>query len=269
MRVAIIGLGIVGDAMYKSFFGKGMILDKNLFVYDKFKKIGKFNSCIDTDIIFLALPTPYDEVLKGYDISAIIKTCVKLEENNCNATIVIKSTVEPGTTYKLSTNFKKLSFVHNPEFLKAKTAFYDFHNQSHIVLGKSILGNDDKYYIVREFYKNYYPDSEISLCTALESESMKCFLNSFYAIKVQFFTELFLLCKLNGSNFDEIKNLMLKNDQIDPSYTQVAGPDGQISYGGMCFPKDTNALNKYMERLNAPNAILNATINERNTMRDD
>ena len=52
-------------------------------------------------------------------------------------------------------------------------------------------------------------------------------------------------------------------------HTTIPGPDGQISYGGLCFPKDTNALNKYMLRENTPNKVLCATIEERDEMRDD
>ena len=62
---------------------------------------------------------------------------------------------------------------------------------------------------------------------------------------------------------------MLKNNWINPMHTNVPGQDGNISYGGMCFPKDTNALNSFMEKNNIPNKVLDATINERNQMRKD
>jgi UDP-glucose 6-dehydrogenase len=62
---------------------------------------------------------------------------------------------------------------------------------------------------------------------------------------------------------------MLLNNQIHSSFTNVPGHDGQISYGGLCFPKDTNALNKFMIKNKIPNSLMNACINERNSMRDD
>lgn len=52
-------------------------------------------------------------------------------------------------------------------------------------------------------------------------------------------------------------------------HTNVPGNDGNISYGGYCFPKDTNALNEYMERMKTPHGVLNAVVKERNTMRED
>ena len=62
---------------------------------------------------------------------------------------------------------------------------------------------------------------------------------------------------------------MLKNNWINPMHTNIPGPDGNISYGGLCFPKDTNALNQFMKKLKSPNKVLNATIEERNDMRND
>ena len=141
-----------------------------------------------------------------------------------------------------------MQFIHNPEFLTARSAFNDFHNQKHIVLG---LGSTcEKYNLekVKKFYNKYYPDADISECTCLESESMKSFVNCFYSVKVQFFTELYCLCEKNGCNYNKVKEMMLKNGWINPMHTTVPGPDGQISYGGLCFPKDTNALLEFMKK---------------------
>jgi len=271
IKITICGLGFVGSSMYKSFNNKGMEENINLFGYDKYKNggIGDLENLLISDIIFLALPTQYVHAIGCYDKSAIYDTCDYLMDNNFNGVIVIKSTVEPETTNALSVKYKKLQFIHNPEFLTARTAYEDFHNQSHIILGKPDECDCEKLNIVETFYSTYYPDATISVCTALESESVKIFCNCFYSIKVQFFTELFLLTKQNNSDYDKIISIMIKNNWINPNHTTVPGPDGQISYGGLCFPKDTNALNKYMEKYSSPNGILLSCINERNDMRDD
>jgi len=52
-------------------------------------------------------------------------------------------------------------------------------------------------------------------------------------------------------------------------HTDVPGIDGQISYGGYCFPKDTNALLHHMKREGCPHLVLQATVEERNIMRND
>ena len=270
MKIGISGLGFVGGSMLKSFKMKGMVLNENLFGYDKFKDggIGKFEDLLKCDIIFTALPTIYNDELGMYDKTPLKETFKLLKENSYQGIIVIKSTVEPKTTDKLSAEFN-LKLIHNPEFLTARTAFEDFHNQKHIVLGKGSTCTSEDIDVVKSFYTKYYPDAEISISTALESESMKCFVNCFYSVKVQFFTELYCLCQKNGSDYNKVKEMMLKNKWINPMHTNVPGPDGKISYGGLCFPKDTNALNKYMKRENAPNKLLEACIEERNEMRKD
>ncbi len=271
MKISIIGLGFVGNAMYQSFTQKGLEPDINLFGYDKYKNggVGSIKKTLDSDILFMALPTPYDENTCCYQLDPIYETCEYLSSNNYSGVIIIKSTVEPNTTSKLSKQYPKLQFVHNPEFLTARTAFEDFHNQKHIVLGIGETCSQENFNKIKVFYSKYYPDAKISESTSLESESMKIFCNCFYAVKVQFFTELFMLCEKTSCDYNKVKEMMIKNNWINPMHTTIPGPDGNLSYGGMCFPKDTNALNKYMESLDSPNSILDACIKERNIMRED
>jgi len=99
--------------------------------------------------------------------------------------------------------------------------------------------------------------------------AVKIFLNTFYAIKVQYFTELYLASQKFNIDFDEIRELMLHNGWINPAHTQVPGPDGQISYGGACFTKDTQALLGQLVRYNSPHAVLEASVKERTLMRTD
>jgi len=265
MIVGIIGLGFVGNAIYQSFIKKNIVT----CVYDKYKNVGTLESCLNTNILFLALPTVYDSSFGSYNKQPIYETSDFLNEHNYKGVIVIKSTVEPNSTEELNNKFPNLSFVHNPEFLRGKTAEEDFHNQTHIVLGKSLKCSLDNYELLNNFYKEYYPSAKISQCSSLESEMMKIFVNSFYSVKIQFFTEMYLTCLNSGANFLLVRDMMLQNEQIHPSFTNVPGHDGQISYGGLCFPKDTNALLKYMQKLESPHKVIENVILERNQMRED
>ena len=67
MKISIIGLGFVGNAMFNSFSQKVTNTNIIIYGYDKFKNIGIFNECFDSDIIFLALPTPFDEQINAYN----------------------------------------------------------------------------------------------------------------------------------------------------------------------------------------------------------
>ena len=263
--IAQIGHGFVGKALSRSFNKKGHCTK----IYDKYQEIGSPEDVLESDFLFLCLPTPYVEG-HGFDLSAILENLKFLSNNKYTGLVILKSTVEPGTTELLNKQFKNLKMCHNPEFLTARTADEDFHNQTHIVLGH----NEDWYDSHKEvltlgaFFRENYPNAKISICTSRESESMKLFSNSFYAMKVQIFNEFYLLCQRLGIDYERVKELMLSNEWINPMHTVVPGPDGQTSYGGACFPKDTNALNHLMKTAGSPHEVLEACIRERNSMRD-
>lgn len=271
MKISIIGLGFVGNAMYESFSNKTneLKLDYTIYGYDKYKNngIGNLLDCLNSDIIFTALPTLYDEMTCGYDNSPTHEIINQLLELGYDKTIVIKSTVEPLFTETLSNSIKSINFIHNPEFLTARTAYNDFHNQKHIVLGLSTNCSDESFNIVKQFYSSLYPDASLSICTSTESECMKIFCNSFYAVKVQYFNELYDLSSKLGANYDTIVELMIKNGWINPMHTKVPGPDGKLSFGGLCLTKDTYALLSFMKKNDTHHNILEACINERNIMR--
>ena len=158
-----------------------------------------------------------------------------------------------------------LNIIHNPEFLTARTSDKDFAEQKHIVLGYS--ENIEQLNEVIELYGENFPEAKISTCTSTESELMKIFANSFYAVKVQFFNEMYDLTNKLDSNYDTIKDLILENGWVNPMHTTVPGPDGSLSYGGACFPKDTQALYNTMLENGSICEVLGATISERNKMR--
>ena len=265
MSISIIGLGFVGKAIYDCLLSKKL---SKIYVYDKFKDngIGTITDCLESDIMFMCLPTVFNNLIKDYNLDPIIENLDILSKKNYKGIIVIKSTLTPGTTQYLQKKYKNLNLCHNPEFLSAKTAKEDFMNQKHIVLGKTENSDID---ILYNFYNKYWPDAEISVCTSNESEALKLGCNCFYSVKIQFFNELFLMCNKQDMNYEKVRNMMLKNNWINPMHTKVPGTDGKLSYGGLCFPKDTNALSNHLSRLDLPNKVLDATIDERNAMRRD
>ena len=167
--IGIIGLGFVGGAMFKSFSEKGV----SIVGYDKYKNggIGNLEGVLNCDIVFLCLPTLFNEELKEYNKGPINEVCLALEKNKYKGVVVVKSTIEPETINKLSKKYN-LKLCHNPEFLTARTAYEDFHNQKHIVLGSGLNTTIEDMDSVKKFYKMYYPEASISVCTSLVSESM-------------------------------------------------------------------------------------------------
>lgn len=264
-NIAIVGIGLVGDAIRKS-FEQHRILLKCVDLKEPYNEI-TVQDCLNCDVIFLCLPSPYNYDKKEYDILEIHKVCTKLRTFEYHGIVVLKSTVSIGTS-RILEDIYKLNIVHNPEFLTARTAYEDFHNQTHIILGLGNVIELSKFNELKEFYGHYYPNAYISVCSTSESEAIKLYCNSFYAVKIQFFNELYDLSKSLNINHNKIVELMLKNNWINPQHTEVPGPDGLLSYGGLCFPKDTNALLSDMIKQNSIHSVLEAVINERNNMRN-
>lgn len=263
--IGLIGKGVVGTALYESLIKRG----NDVKVYDKYKNIGSIEFIINVDIIFLCLSSPYNNKINKYDLLPIEETCNYLNQHNYNGLIAIKSTIEPETCENLSNQYN-LNICHNPEFLREKHALEDFDNQEHIVIGKTEKCDEKLVEKLVEFYKKNYENADISVCTSTESELMKISINNFYAVKVQFFNEIYLLAeKLDNCNYDNVKDMMIKNNQIHPSFTQVPGHDGKLSYGGMCFPKDIRVLLQYLKSKETYCGIIEATVNERGLLRAD
>lgn len=267
--IGICGVGFVGNAIYQ------FIKNKNYTIklYDKYKTIldiNNFNNILESDILFLCLPTNLNDNKESYNMDEIDNTLLLLNNENYQGIILIKSTVLPNYCNLVNDKYQNLKIIHNPEFLSAKTAVEDFKNQKHIILGYTKQSEPYVDYIVN-FYKELFDNNniEISITNSGESSLVKLGCNSFYATKIQFFTELFLLCDKEKMDYNNVKNLMLKNEWINPMHTNIPGSDGNISFGGLCFPKDITSLNTYLNGLNIPHKVIESVVNERNEMRND
>lgn len=264
MNIGICGYGFVGSAISSFFTEKSY----NVVIYDKYKDIGTFEKVIDTEILFICLPTNYDKCIESYNMTEINMTLERLYNHKYIGIIVIKSTVLPNYCKNMNNMYPNLTIVANPEFLSAKTALEDFRNQKHILLGYTRYS---KKAIIKleEMYRELLGDVEITVVDADEAALIKLGCNSFYATKIQYFTELYMLCNKLGVSYENVKDGMLRNGWINKNHTEVPGSDGKVSFGGMCFPKDIKALCSYMEEMNSTNSVLKGVIEERERLRDD
>jgi UDP-glucose 6-dehydrogenase len=252
MKVGIIGYGVVGKAIGAYYTSR----DIPVIIYDKYCAIGTIDEIIDTYICYICVPTPNNA--DGIDLTEVDNVFMSL--SGYSGEIVLKSTVIPGTTDMFINKYSALNISFCPEFLSAKTNIQDYAEQKNIILGIGIgkgIGSN----IIKDWYTNNYPHAELSIVSCIEAESVKIYSNVFYAVKIQTFTEFYLACQHNGSNFDKIRDLMLKNNWINPMHTTVPC-NGAISFSGMCFPKDIASFNKYLENNGLDNRVINAAMTE-------
>lgn len=271
--IGIVGMGVVGTAMYESFKKN----DVPVLYYEKYSKSRWSTStplevCIKKcHILFLALPTQLsrNDSNSVYNLKEIEETLQILERERFSGIVVLKSTVIPGTTVALSRKFLSLSIFHCPEFLTERTAIEDFHTQKEIIVGTTFSCTRTQIEDLTVFFKSTFPHAGISICTSTESECTKIFCNAFYGAKVQIMNEFYFFTeKLNGAKFKVVIENMLKQGWINEKHTNVPGHDGLFSFGGHCLPKDTNALLRSMQLMNTPSKVIDAVAEEQKEMRN-
>ena len=91
-----------------------------------------------------------------------------------------------------------------------------------------------------------------------ESEMVKYIANCFFATKVSFFNEMYLLCGKLNLDWDKMMMGVLSDGRIGTSHFQVPGHDGDMGFGGTCFPKDINSLISIMQDNGIDPVILQA-----------
>jgi len=262
MVMGIAGCGVVGSALGQKFKNAGL----STVCYDKFKEgYDDFKGLLQTQILFLCLPTPFKEEHTGYDTTALSEVLSLLSEAQYRGEVVIKSTVLPGTTARFQQRYANLRLIHNPEFLTARTAAEDSADPVQIITGASEpLHGISLVNVLYEFLHSRVPRS--SSCSTT-SEMVKLVCNAFYAVKVQFFNEVAMVCAEKKISYEAVINMVLKNGWVNPKHTRVPGPDGNLSYGGMCLIKDTLALNALLRESSCPNAIVQACVTEQRLLR--
>lgn len=258
LHVGVVGVGTVGGAL------RSMLQDRGYSVaaYDKFRPAGStMDDVLSTDIVFLCLPTLYIPALRSYDYEPIRCVTAQLSTAKYKGTVVLKSTVQPGTTSRLVAEFPDLHIVYNPEFLNARTAVEDTAFQRHVVVGYASEYSTTECPVLR-LWSETMPRAKVTVMSAHEAELMKLGCNSFYAVKVAFCNELALLCEHHGASYHTVMSAMLDNDRIHPSHTRVPGPDGCRWFGGMCLPKDVNAMRASMTSASIPDGVVAAAVQQ-------
>lgn len=261
-KIGIIGQGFVGNAVYQ-----GM---KNLFEVSTFDingnctELSLFNLIEKVDVTFLCLPTPMKK--NGECDLSIVRNCLSQVDmivkslNKKDFIVIIKSTIPPGTTEILNKENKNLNIVFNPEFLTEANAVEDYKNQNRIIVG----GDRPHSSKVKNIFEKVFPQVPIIKTSSTIAEMIKYVTNTFLATKVSFANEMYEICEKLNIDYDKVIEYAKYDDRLGNSHWSVPGPDGDLGYGGHCFPKDIASLKFVANQLGADVTMLNSTI-EKNT----
>ncbi|WP_292490776.1 UDP-glucose/GDP-mannose dehydrogenase family protein [Methanoculleus sp. 10] len=198
-----------------------------------------------TDITFVAVGTPSRED-GAIDLSYILTACEEigqaLKEKEAFHTVIIKSTVFPGTTKEMAGPVlerasgkmagRDFGLGSNPEFLREGSAVRDCLSPDRIVIGADdprtagILGD------------LYAPVGAAVLVTPVTTaEMIKYTSNAVLAAKISLANEIGNLCKRLGVDSREVFTVVGMDGRVSPAFFRTG-----IGFGGSCFPKDVRAL---------------------------
>ena len=273
MRIGICGLGVVGTAILDFFHSEHGQKDSTAVVtYDKYSGVGALEPLLQTDVLFICLPTPFAPASpfyhSGYNTYELHELFAHLHTLQYQGLILLKSTVEPTFCQSINDQYPHLCIIHNPEFLSARSASLDFQTQHHIVLG-STQQSADRVHAAQAFYQTYFPAATVSLTDARSSSLMKIASNAFYATKIQFFNDVYALCQAMHLDYTHVQELMTThNEWIHPMHTHVPGPDGQLSFCGSCLPKETAMFLALCQQNKVPAELIKTTLTEQRKARN-
>ncbi len=253
--IGIIGQGFVGNAVYQKFKNYFDVLTYDL---DESKSNSTKNDLLfKCNTIFLCLPTPMNTD-GSCNVDILQKELENIElitdNQEIKKTIVIKSTVSPGTTNKWNSSYESLDIVFNREFLTEANAVEDFNNQNRIILGGPRPATTE----LRRMYSKVFPKAHIIKTDSTHAEMVKYLTNSFLATKVSFANEIYQICDKLNIDYDKVVEYATLDDRLGKSHWNVPGPDGDFGFGGHCLPKDLSALIYLAMNLHTETNVLNA-----------
>ena len=189
-----------------------------------------------TDTYIVSVPTPYDKFSKKVDACYVV-SAVKSVMAVCpkGATVVIESTVSPGTIDKFvrpaieENGFvigKDINLVHAPERIIPGNMVYELlHNDRTIGADDKIIGEK-----VKELYASFC-QGEIVVTDIRTAEMTKVVENTFRAVNIAFANELAKICRHDNMDVYEIIRICNMHPRVN-----ILQPGPGV--GGHCISVD-------------------------------
>ncbi len=199
------------------------------------------------EIIFIAVGTPPGED-GAADLTAVFEVAKTIGENLENYALILnKSTVPVGTANQVKNIIQKslelrgknveFDIASNPEFLREGAAIQDFMNPDRIIVGADTERAAKK---LRQLYTPLIDAGQRFIVMDTPSaELTKYASNAFLATKISFINEMSHIAERLGADIEQVRRGMSMDPRIGEHFLYAG-----CGYGGSCFPKDVQALQK-------------------------
>ncbi len=210
---------------------------------------------------FIAVGTPPDEDGSA-DLRHVLSVAEAIgREMNDYRIIVDKSTVPVGTADLVNKTVRSMldergvsidyDVVSNPEFLKEGDAIGDFMKPERIIVG---VDNPRTKELLRNLYAPFNRSHERFIAMDVRSaELTKYAANAMLATKISFMNEIANIAERVGADVEAVRHGIGSDSRIGFSFIYPG-----VGYGGSCFPKDVQALERTAKKYGYEARILNA-----------
>jgi UDPglucose 6-dehydrogenase len=212
-------------------------------------------------LLMIAVGTPPDEDGSA-DLSHVLAVARSIGDHLTDYRVVIdKSTVPVGTADRVRETIAQrlasrgvtadFDVVSNPEFLKEGAAVGDFMKPDRVVVGSD---SPRALELMRQLYEPFTRSRERLITMDVRSaELTKYAANAMLATKISFMNELAGIAERVGADIEKVRLGIGSDSRIGYSFIYPG-----VGYGGSCFPKDVQALQKTAERAGARARLLAA-----------
>ena len=216
----------------------------------------------------IAVGTPPDEDGSA-DLRYVLAVAKTIGEHMTGYKVVVtKSTVPVGTadkvraavgdTLKARGSNTEFDVVSNPEFLKEGAAITDFMKPDRVVVGTDSERAEE---LMRAVYEPFIRNRDrMIVMDVRSSELTKYAANAMLATKISFMNELANLAAYFGADIESVRVGIGSDPRIGYAFIYPG-----VGYGGSCFPKDVQALQRSAKEVGYDADILSAveTVNNR------
>lgn len=195
----------------------------------------------ECDIVIIGVPTPTTP--DGFDAS-IVTDAIGLAAPG--STVVIKSTVAPGTTARLQEQYPDRFVFYSPEFLSESTAAKDVQEPFSSIVG--IPNDTPEARTAAERVIEILPKAPyVAITTSTEAELIKYLhnLNGYFQIILS--NVVYDLSQKLGADWEPIMRATQADPYIGNRYAQPVHKSGRGA-GGHCFIKDFAAFRELYEK---------------------
>jgi UDPglucose 6-dehydrogenase len=220
------------------------------------------------DLLFIAVGTPADEDGSA-DLQYVLAVAHTIGQHMQGYKVVVdKSTVPVGTGEKVQETIRKVladrgvqlpfDVCSNPEFLKEGAAIEDFTRGARIIIGTA---SEQVKTLMRECYAPYNRNHDKLMFMSLRAaELTKYAANAMLATKISFMNEMANLAEYLDVDIEEVRHGIGSDPRIGYDFIYPG-----CGYGGSCFPKDIQALNRTAQQVGYDPQLLRAVeaVNQR------